>query len=245
MHHHNPDPHDPDPLEQEPVGALRANPGASTPRPLTRALALGAAGLPTLDPHPSVLTVLSLFAGIGGLDLGLERAGLRTVGQVEIDPFCRRVLARHWPEVPRHDDVRTAPAWWTGAPRPRVDVVAGGFPCQPFSTAGRRRGVADERWGWPWMAGVVRLVRPRYVLVENVPGLLRDRDAFGWVLADLATLGFDARWGVLSACALGAPHTRERLFLLAYPHRVRWAPGVGASGRVAGTGPPPRPGSVA
>ena len=192
-----------------------------------------------------MLTVLSLFAGIGGLDLGLERAGLRTVGQVEINPFCRSVLARHWPEVPRHDDVRTAPAWWTAAPRPRVDVVAGGFPCQPFSTAGRRRGVADARWGWPWMVDVVRLVRPRYVLVENVAALLADRDAFGWVLADLATLGFDARWGVLSACALGAPHTRERLFLLAYPHRVDGPTGLGIWAGVADTGPPPRTGSVA
>jgi DNA (cytosine-5)-methyltransferase 1 len=173
------------------------------------------------------LTVLSLFAGIGGLDLGLERAGLRVVGQVEIDPFCRSVLARHWPEVPRHDDVRTALAWWTSTPRPRVDVVAGGFPCQPFSTAGRRRGVADQRWGWPAMVDVVRLVRPRYVLVENVPGLLADRLAFGRILADLATLGFDARWGVLPACALGAPHTRERLFLLAHPHRVDGRPGLG------------------
>ncbi|MFI5953778.1 DNA cytosine methyltransferase [Cryptosporangium sp. NPDC051539] len=166
-------------------------------------------------------TVLELFAGIGGLSLGLERAGLRVVGQVEIKPFCRSVLATHWPEVPRHDDVRTAPEWWGARPRPVVDVVAGGFPCQPFSTAGRRRGVADERWGWPWMADVIRLVRPRYVLVENVAALLADRDAFGWLLGDLAALGFDAEWGVFSACAVGAPpHTRERLFLVAYTHRT-------------------------
>ena len=162
------------------------------------------------------MNVLSLFAGIGGLDLGLERAGMTVVGQVEIDPFCRRVLERHWPDVPRHDDVRTAVAWWVRRGAPAVDVVAGGFPCQPFSTAGLRRGVTDERWGWPWMADVVRAVRPRFVVVENVPALLADRDAFGWLLADLVTLGFDAEWSVLSACAVGAPHTRERLFLVAY-----------------------------
>jgi DNA (cytosine-5)-methyltransferase 1 len=163
------------------------------------------------------MNVLSLFAGIGGLELGLERAGMTVVGQVEIDPFCRRVLAKHWPEVPKHDDVRTCPEWWASEPRPGVDVVAGGFPCQPFSSAGVRRGVSDERWGWPWMESVVRLVRPCYVVVENVAELLADRDAFGRVLADLAELGFDAEWGVLSACAVGAPHMRRRVFVVAHP----------------------------
>lgn len=164
------------------------------------------------------MNVLSLFAGIqiGGLELGLERAGMTTVGQVEIDPYCRSILARHWPEVPRHDDVRTAVDWWFTADRPRVDVVAGGFPCQPFSTAGRRRGTADERWGWPWMERVVRALRPRHVIVENVPALLDDGEAFGWILGDLASLGFDATWSLLPACVLGAPHARERLFLLAH-----------------------------
>jgi DNA (cytosine-5)-methyltransferase 1 len=163
------------------------------------------------------MNVLSLFAGIGGLELGLERAGMNVVGQVEINPFARSILARHWPEVPRHDDVRTAPAWWLSQSRPVVDLVAGGFPCQPFSTAGGHLGVTDERWGWPWMAEAIRVVRPRYVLVENVAALLRDTVAFGWLLGDLAELGFDAEWGVLPACAVGAPHTRNRLFLLAHP----------------------------
>jgi len=163
------------------------------------------------------MNVLSLFSGVGGLELGLERAGMTVVGQVEIDPFCRGVLARHWPKVPRHDDVRTAPAWWGSAVRPAVDLVCGGFPCQPFSSAGLRGGTGDERWGWPWMESVVRVVRPRYVLVENVADLLRDRDAFGLVLSGLAELGFDAEWGVLSACAVGAPHARRRVFVLAYP----------------------------
>lgn len=169
-----------------------------------------------------VFNVLELFAGIGGLGLGLERAGMTVVGQVEIDEFCRRVLSKHWPNVPRHGDVRTCVQWWRVAARPRVDVVAGGFPCQPFSTAGRRRGVADERWGWPWMERVVRDLRPRFVIVENVAALLDDSVAFGWILGDLAKLGFDAEWGVLSACAVGAPHTRERVFVLAYAEGERF-----------------------
>ncbi len=165
------------------------------------------------------MNVLSLFSGIGGLELGLERAGMTVVGQVEIDEFCRSVLAKHWPGVPRHDDVRTAPEWWAGEPRPAVDVVAGGFPCQPFSTAStsaRRLGVADERWGWPWMWDVIRAVRPQFVLVENVAALLRDRRAFGWLLGDLAEGGFDAEWDCIPAAAVGAPHRRDRLFLAAY-----------------------------
>lgn len=159
---------------------------------------------------------LSLFSGIGGLDLGLDRAGMTCAGQVELDPYCRTVLARHWPEVDRHDDVRTAPAWWLDRGDAPVDLVAGGFPCQPFSLGGHMRGIADERWGWPWMLDVIRAARPRYVLVENVPGLLADGDAFGAVLADLAALGFDAEWDVLRASDFGAPQPRERLFLVAH-----------------------------
>ncbi|HEX3778168.1 MAG TPA: DNA cytosine methyltransferase [Pseudonocardiaceae bacterium] len=170
------------------------------------------------------LTVLEPFAGIGGLSLGLERAGIRVVGQVEIDPFCRRVLARHFPEVPRHDDVRTAITWWQSQPRPRVDIVAGGFPCQPFSDAGLRRGILDERWMWPAMAALVRHVRPRYVLVENVAALVRAADAFGIVLGDLAALGFDAEWSVLHATEFGAPTPRERVYLLAYPAGLNGQP---------------------
>lgn len=163
------------------------------------------------------MNVLSLFSGIGGLELGLERAGMTVVGQVELNPFCRQVLAKHWPDVPRHDDVRTAPAWWASVPRPVVDVVAGGFPCQPFSHAGLQKGVADERWGWPWMRAVVDAVRPRYVVVENVAALLGDTEAFSIVLGDLSDLGFAVEWDVVSACSVGAPHMRRRLFVVAYP----------------------------
>lgn len=163
------------------------------------------------------LNVLSLFAGIGGIELGLERAGMTTVGQVELDPYCRQVLARHWPEVPRHDDVRTTAEWWASEQRPRVDVICGGFPCQPFSLAGKQLGTADERWGWPWMADVIRSVRPDYVFMENVSALVRDSWAFGAVLADLHRFGFDAEWATLFASDFGAPTPRERVYLLAYP----------------------------
>jgi DNA (cytosine-5)-methyltransferase 1 len=164
------------------------------------------------------MNVLSLFSGIGGLELGLERAGMTVVGQVEINPFCRSVLKQHWPQVPKHDDVRTAVPWWQSESRPPVDVVAGGFPCQPFSNAshGFQKGVADERWGWPWMRDVVDAVRPRYVIVENVPALLRKVDAFSEILVDLSEHRFDVEWDVVSACSMGATHSRPRLFLLAH-----------------------------
>jgi DNA (cytosine-5)-methyltransferase 1 len=162
------------------------------------------------------LNVLSLFAGIGGLELGLERAGMTTVGQVEIDPYCQSVLARHWPGVSRHDDVLTVPNWWHSDFRPNVDVVCGGFPCQPFSLAGRQLGTNDERWMWPATAATIRAVRPRYVLLENVSALVRDGLAFGTVLGDLHRLGFDAEWATLRASDFGAPHNRERVYVLAY-----------------------------
>ncbi len=166
------------------------------------------------------MNVLSLFAGIGGIELGLERAGMTTVGQVEIDSWCQQVLAKHWPHVPQHDDVVTAPQWWASEERPNVDVVCGGFPCQPFSDAGLKLGLADERWMWPAMAAVIRAVRPRYVLVENVAALVRDTRAFATVLADLHTLGFNAEWATLRASDFGAPHNRERVYVVAYPASI-------------------------
>lgn len=163
----------------------------------------------------SELNVLSLFAGIGGIDLGLEQAGMTTVGQVEIDPYCQRVLARHWPEVPRHDDVRTAADWWLSRPRPRVDVIAGGYPCPAFSQAARGRNVAANLW--PLMRDVIDELRPGYVLLENVAAHLGR--GFAGVLSDLDALGFDAEWSTVTACSVGAAHTRRRLLVVAYPHR--------------------------
>jgi DNA-methyltransferase (dcm) len=169
------------------------------------------------------VNVLSLFTGIGGIDLGCERAGMTVVGQVEIDPYCQAVLARHWPGVPRHNDVCTAVAWWRSERRPAIDVVAGGFPCQPVSNAGKKLGTADKRWLWPAMAAIIRDLRPHYALMENVPGLLGR--GMGDVLGDLATFGYDSQWDCISAHAVGAPHRRDRIFIIAYPQSDRWREG--------------------
>ena len=155
------------------------------------------------------MNVLSLFSGIGGLELGLERAGMTVVGQVEIDPFCREVLAKHWPEAPKHDDVRTAVDWWRSAVRPPVDLVAGGFPCQPVSLVGKGLAQDDERWLWPWMRDVIEALRPEWVVWENVSGL-RTR-GLDIVHADLVRLGYGHHVGHITACAVGAPHARRRL----------------------------------
>ncbi|RJQ10621.1 MAG: DNA (cytosine-5-)-methyltransferase [Bacillota bacterium] len=152
----------------------------------------------------------SLFAGIGGFDLGLEWAGMEVCWQVEIDPSCVEVLENHWSEVARYGDIRTLDPRDLGS----VDLICGGFPCQPVSLAGRRRGQEDERWLWPEFARTVRVVRPRYVLVENVPGLLVR--GMGEVLGDLAALGYDAEWDCIPAAAVGAPHLRYRVFIVAY-----------------------------
>jgi DNA (cytosine-5)-methyltransferase 1 len=175
---------------------------------------------------PPKPTFGSLFAGIGGLDLGLERAGWECRWQVEIDDYCRRVLAKHWPDVPKFADIRTV----TGGELERVGLICGGFPCQDISVAGRRAGIDGGRSGlWSEYARLVRLLRPRYVLVENVTNLLvRGLDR---VLGDLAALGYDAEWECLSAASLGAPHIRDRVFVLAYPDgSERWALAEGGHG---------------
>jgi DNA (cytosine-5)-methyltransferase 1 len=156
------------------------------------------------------MTFGSLFAGIGGFDLGFERAGMVCKWQVEIDPYARRVLEKHWPNVPKWDDVRTFPPAGDWG----VDVICGGFPCTDISNAGLRAGIEGKHSGlWKESARIIRILRPRFVVVENVAALLfRGIDV---VLGDLASLGFDAEWEVLSACAFGAPHTRERLFIVA------------------------------
>jgi DNA (cytosine-5)-methyltransferase 1 len=160
-----------------------------------------------------VLTVGSLFSGIGGLELGLEWAGLGPVlWQVESDQFCRQVLAKHWPEVTRHDDVRTVGA---GNLEP-VDLICGGFPCQDLSCAGKQLGFAGARSGlWSEFARIVRELRPAFVVVENVPGLLA-RGRLGVVLGDLAACGYDATWDCIPAAAVGAPHRRDRVFIVAH-----------------------------
>lgn len=161
------------------------------------------------------MKVGSLFSGIGGIDLGLERAGMEIVWQVEVDPFCLRVLEKHWPTVKRYGDIREL----TGQELTPVDLICGGFPCQPVSVAGKRKGTSDERWLWPEFARLLRVVRPRYVLIENVPGLLRLGGTE--VLRDLAAIGYDAEWETIPAAALGAPHLRYRVFIVAFANSPR------------------------
>jgi DNA (cytosine-5)-methyltransferase 1 len=163
-----------------------------------------------------VLHELHLFAGAGGGILGGELLGHRCVCAVEIDPYCRSILVARQndgtlPPFPIWDDVRT----FDGRPwRGVVDVVAGGFPCQDISVAGNGAGIDGERSGlWVEMARVIREVRPRFVFVENSPALVAR--GLGRVLGDLAEMGFDARWGVVSAADVGAPHLRQRIWILA------------------------------
>lgn len=162
----------------------------------------------------------SLFAGIGGIDLGLERAGMVCGWQVEIDPFCLKVLKKRWPDVERFGDVKECGKRNLKA----VDLVCGGFPCQDVSVAGKRKGLEGERSGlWFEMLRIVRELEPRWVLVENVPGLLSvdSGGGFGTVLRDLAESGYDAEWDVIPAKTFGAPHTRERIFIIAHANGER------------------------
>ena len=156
------------------------------------------------------MNVLSLFAGIGGLELGLERAGMTVVGQVEINPFCRKVLAKHWPDVPKHDDVRTALDWWQSQKRPQVDVIAGGFPCQNLSKANvhNRDGLKGEKSGlWSEYRAIVTALRPSWVIVENAPTW---RDWVPEVRRDLEEAGYRSVALVVAAGSFGAPHRRPR-----------------------------------
>ncbi len=160
--------------------------------------------------------LVSLFTGIGGMDLGLERAGFRAVAQVEADPWCRAVLRRHWPRVARFDDVRT---FNRSSINGHVSIVAGGFPCQDISSAGKKAGITGARSGlWKEMLRVIQELAPPVALVENVSAL-RNR-GLDVVLSDLAESGYDAEWDCLTAAAFGAPHRRDRLFIVAHAQRV-------------------------
>lgn len=167
------------------------------------------------------LTVGSLFSGIGGIDLGLERAGFQIAWQVEKDEYAQKVLAKHWPNTPRFRDVYDC---GTGRKNTltRVDLIAGGFPCQPHSLAGERKASEDERDLWPEFYRLICELKPGWVLGENVLGLLSSENGsfFSGILRDLAQARYNAEWFVLSAAQFGAPHMRERIFFVAYPNRI-------------------------
>jgi DNA (cytosine-5)-methyltransferase 1 len=166
------------------------------------------------------MRVLDLFSGIGGFSLGLERAGMQTVAFCECEPYAQAVLRKHWPDVPCYEDVRTLNADRLAADGIAVDVICGGFPCQDISLAGDGAGLAGERSGlWSEIARLVGELRPRYVIVENVSALLGR--GLGRVLGDLAEIGYDAEWHCIPASAVGAPHRRDRVWLVAYPRRDR------------------------
>lgn len=131
----------------------------------------------------------SLFAGIGGIDLGLERAGMTCVWQVEKDEFCRKVLAKHWPEVPKFGDIREV----SGHELETVDLICGGFPCQPFSFAGKRRGAEDDRHLWPEMLRIIKIIRPKWVIAENVGGILSidGGNTINSICAGLEAIGYE------------------------------------------------------
>jgi len=157
----------------------------------------------------------SLFSGIGGIDLGLERAGMTCIWQVEIDDYCLRTLNKIWPSVPKYGNVRDVGRHNLES----VDLIAGGFPCQPHSVAGKRRGAEDDRNLWPEFSRIIAELRPRYVLAENVPGIITTY--LDTVLSDLESQGYTCATFNIPACAFDAPHRRERIFIVAYSDRTR------------------------
>ena len=162
------------------------------------------------------LTHLSLFTGIGGLDLAAEMAGIETVGPCEWADYQTKVLEQHWPNVPRWRDIRTlnGESFYERTGLRTVDILSGGFPCQPFSLAGKRGGKEDDRFLWPEMLRVIREIRPTWVIGENVPGIVNL--ALDQVLSDLESEGYSAQAFIVPACGVDAPHRRDRVAIVAY-----------------------------
>lgn len=156
----------------------------------------------------------SLFSGIGGFDLAAEWVGWTNAFNCEIDSFCRKVLKYHFPDAEQYEDIKKSDfnKW-----RDRIDVLTGGFPCQPFSLAGKRKGTDDDRYLWPAMLGVIRTVRPRWVVGENVYGIVNWSEGmvFDTVCSDLEAEGYEVQPYIIPACGVGAPHRRDRCWFVA------------------------------
>ena len=160
---------------------------------------------------------LDLFTGIGGFALAAQNVwekDYEPVAFCEIDKFCQKVLGKHWPNVEIINDVKDDRIKQFRD----IDLLTAGVPCQPASVAGKKRGTSDERWLWPETLDVIRAVRPRWALLENVSGLfsLEDGKAFNGILSELVEIGYDCWWEVIPACAIGAPHRRDRIWIIAY-----------------------------
>jgi DNA (cytosine-5)-methyltransferase 1 len=164
--------------------------------------------------------VLDLFSGIGGFSLGLERAGMETVAFCEYDKFCQQVLKKHWPHIPIHEDVRTLDAKQY---RGTVDVVCGGFPCQPHSFSGKRKASEDDRDMWPATFDTIRKSNARWFIGENVKGILSSESGrfFGKILSDLASIGYSLEWFNIPGGAVGSPHLRNRIWMVAHPDETQ------------------------
>ena len=163
------------------------------------------------------MNILDLFSGIGGFSLGLERAGMRTAAFCEIDPHARKVLNKHWPDVPVFTDVSTLSK---ANLNEQIDVLAGGFPCQDISDAGRGAGLSGSRSGlWFEYHRLIKEIQPRYAIIENVSALRRR--GLDQVLWSLAEIGYDAEWHCIPASAVGAPQRRDRIWVVAYPRSPR------------------------
>lgn len=162
------------------------------------------------------MTHLSLFSGIGGLDLAAEWAGIQTVGQCEWAEYPTKVLEKHWPDVPRWKDIRTltGESFYERTGRRTVDIISGGFPCQPFSVAGKQRGKEDDRYLWPEMVRVIKELRPTWVVGENVAGIIKM--ALSDILYELEACGYRTRTFLIPACAVGARHRRYRVAIVGY-----------------------------
>lgn len=162
-----------------------------------------------------MLKHLSLFSGIGGLDLAAEAAGFTTVGQCEWADYPTKILEKRWPDVPRWRDIRTLTGgdYFAKTGYPVCDIISGGFPCQPFSVAGKRRGTEDDRYLWPEMLRVISEIRPAWVIGENVPGIINM--ALDQVLTDLESQGYACQAFNIPACGVDAPHKRARIAIVA------------------------------
>ena len=158
---------------------------------------------------------LDLFSGIGGFSLALERVGFTTVGFCEVDPYCRLLLQKHWKGVTIHHDIKKLEAKDIKEP---IDILTGGFPCQPYSVAGKQKGTNDDRYLWPDMFRVIKEVRPTWIIAENVRGIINIQDGmvFETVCTDLESEGFEVQAFIIPAAGVGAPHRRERVWIVGY-----------------------------